>query len=368
MPSGPSPRARGIQADLGHDDHRRGSIPASAGNPPSPAASGWWTRVHPRERGESARAMRLLVTSWGPSPRARGILLCDPGPLGLEGSIPASAGNPAGPISVSALHWVHPRERGESFAGAPLSRPVGGPSPRARGILAARARAVHILGSIPASAGNPHRHQIHLSLSRVHPRERGESLGRRPLRLHETGPSPRARGIPRRGRRRRRWPRSIPASAGNPPRRRWSCCGNWVHPRERGESWLIFAHSVVHYGPSPRARGIPSAAHGRRGRAGSIPASAGNPMIRAASRTTYTVHPRERGESVTTLRRIGISWGPSPRARGIHLQAAEPREKVGSIPASAGNPASCGMVSAIVPVHPRERGESAVLPSSTAFM
>ena len=397
---GPSPRARGIHPYGGAGKAEVGSIPASAGNPAAVSTSSVRTRVHPRERGESAARWAGGAVGAGPSPRARGI----PGRLGphvVEGrSIPASAGNPPDRSRRPDRGWVHPRERGESRRQQDVDGRRMGPSPRARGIHGGAGGRDPARGSIPASAGNPEGAVAGWPASRVHPRERGESRpGPRPT-CTRPGPSPRARGIPgasgprgiragsipasagNPGRRRRRLPasrvhprgrgesgpfdappppprvRSIPASAGNPADSRTSTAAEWVHPRERGESGRMQPRVSAARGPSPRARGIPAGRWPRAAAAGSIPASAGNPAARPPTPPRGAVHPRERGESVNRRDRRAVARGPSPRARGIRASDGARVEGLGSIPASAGNPQPGRAGRPRRRVHPRERGES----------
>ena len=235
----------------------------------------------------------------GPSPRARGIRVRPPGLVVPDGSIPASAGNPPLRLRDGRYQRVHPRERGESLHASMNGRRLPGPSPRARGI--------------------PHDAMLRGTLQEVHPRERGESTSTASFAFTAAGPSPRARGIPLRPARRSAGSGSIPASAGNPlgDRPRMGRAG--VHPRERGESKKPPPKLADVPGPSPRARGIRAPLRRPRRRAGSIPASAGNPAVEHGAVVLPRVHPRERGES---CRSCGSSWppsGPSPRARGIHL-------------------------------------------------
>ena len=92
--------------------------------------------------------------AWGSSPHARGTLPCDGRLGGLEGIIPACAGNTvryARPVSHSQ---DHPRMRGEhAMVGMKPSRIVGS-SPHARGTPPAQLRTFATGGIIPACAGN----------------------------------------------------------------------------------------------------------------------------------------------------------------------------------------------------------------------
>ena len=340
--TGPSPRARGIRVGEAARPAAHGSIPASAGNPRSRRPGRRRRRVHPRERGESLVASGGAPAADGPSPRARGILNAVEGrPIGL-GSIPASAGNPADRGAPADMVRVHPRERGESDHRPRARLPAPGPSPRARGIRRRAYPAPMRRGSIPASAGNPPFYLYAARELRVHPRERGESAMGLSAEESATGPSPRARGILDGHAAAADGLRSIPASAGNPSRRRPGSRWAWVHPRERGESTSRCRSAASMPGPSPRARGIPAPARSARRRPGSIPASAGNPRPGRAPRSKAWVHPRERGESVTAAVAGVGGAGPSPRARGILLDRRVGGVLPRSIPASAGNPTRRG--------------------------
>ena len=281
--------------------------------PPAPTVS----TVHPRERGESGGGAGRAAAGEGPSPRARGIHDVGPHPLERRGSIPASAGNPASRPGPRCGAGVHPRERGESASipGHPLR--AEGPSPRARGIHLRCRRADLEPGSIPASAGNPGPHRAARATRRVHPRERGESSPPAARPHTSAGPSPRARGIRAACSAWHAAQGSIPASAGNPTSHDPSRRSTWVHPRERGESRIRIRIRIRKLGPSPRARGIPRRLVCPHGLPGSIPASAGNPGSESNGAPCRRVHPRERGESGSSSPAPRTSPGPSPRARGI---------------------------------------------------
>ena len=130
---GPSPLTRGNPDCFRGGDHRRGSIPAHAGQPlrlwvlPQPI----W--VHPRSRGATASKMRLRSSRLGPSPLTRGNLVQPGAPSRRPGSIPAHAGQPPRAQSVATRPRVHPRSRGAT-AGATLgAAAASGPSPLTRG-------------------------------------------------------------------------------------------------------------------------------------------------------------------------------------------------------------------------------------------
>ena len=90
-----------------------------------------------------------------------------------------------------------------------------------------------------------------------------------------------------------------------------------------------------------------------------IPASAGNGSGTRIDPGTTAVHPRERGERaiVTACRRRSI--GSSPRARGTAPSVTDNERPSRFIPASAGNGALRLTAPSRRTVHPRERGERA---------
>ena len=226
--SGPSPRARGSRLHGGREQVGRGSIPASAGKPSRRPTAPRCSGVHPRERGEAVAADGRSATCTGPSPRARGSQARVARPSGALGSIPASAGKPPSDVPTGQTRWVHPRERGEACRSIDQSEPTNGPSPRvlvpvasgpsprARGSLCRLDARDHLLGSIPASAGKPCQPPARSRVRGVHPRERGEAGATRPADGDSAGPSPRARGSRCRPHGARERPGSIPASAGKP--------------------------------------------------------------------------------------------------------------------------------------------------------
>ncbi len=274
---GPSPPTRGSPGHLPLRVHRRGSIPAHAGEPRSDAphvgsipahagepgrgvASRARRRVHPRPRGGAALSRRGGGLDRGPSPPTRGSreeLLLE---LLQRGSIPAHAGEPARAPRSHPPRGVHPRPRGGASPGTTHRHRPPGPSPPTRGSRACAGEVLGPAGSIPAHAGEPRRGVPLTRPSRVHPRPRGGARGGDASRAPTTGPSPPTRGSRSRGRGRTTPRGSIPAHAGEPARRARRRGAPRVHPRPRGG-----------------ALGAGGDDQHPLGRAGSIPAHAGEP-------------------------------------------------------------------------------------------
>ena len=151
-----------------------GIIPACAGNTSSPSGGIGAMRDHPRMRGEHRHSQHLLQASRGSSPHARGTPEVTAGNSRTNGIIPACAGNTMPHNEHRANLRDHPRMRGEHMAAATdVSNPWGS-SPHARGTHMGRGTRHHMDGIIPACAGNTHAPATEISISRDHPRMRGE--------------------------------------------------------------------------------------------------------------------------------------------------------------------------------------------------
>ena len=185
----------------------------------------------------------------------REVTLCG---LFPRGSIPASAGEPILAMLSQPYKTVYPRECGGTRLGSLIGSPSYGLSPRVRGNPPPARLGEWLLGSIPASAGEPHPCLGSPPVNRVYPRECG-GTSRRVARCDEyVGLSPRVRGNHTGGRSLGVSTGSIPASAGEP----WYSRSMWR----------------IAHGLSPRVRGNPRAGRGDRPLLRSIPASAGEPI------------------------------------------------------------------------------------------
>ena len=253
--TGSSPRARGTASRSLMVGIWCRFIPACAGNGVRPSCLSWWRAVHPRVRGERARARVPSRRAAGSSPRARGTEgdLAH-GALFLR-FIPACAGNGRGWSGRSRADPVHPRVRGERVCFSSRASSSSGSSPRARGTgeLVQGERSHHRF--IPACAGNGSSRSGTGSARSVHPRVRGERQGTPEVVGTFGGSSPRARGTAMRKASMTDQERFIPACAGNGEVSLFPESGKAVHPRVRGERASRFSRSMLTNGSSPRARG-----------------------------------------------------------------------------------------------------------------
>ena len=337
---------------------QEGLSPACAGNPPSLPQASRRQAVHPRVCGESRRGDAGSTWPGGPSPACAG----NPSPrrdrARPDGSIPACAGESRETRDVGAGEGVHPHVCGESPRGRVGVEVEQGPSPRVRGIHAGSPLGRHGQGSIPACAGNPSARSPESRTARVHPRVCGESKCCPRSRRRARGPSPRVRGILSPADRPPRRLRSIPACAGNPSASAGPAPSSRVHPRVCGESGTNLVYAALQQGPSPRVRGILLDALVQPLVLGSIPACAGNPRNALRGGRQLWVHPRVCGESRDNPLGPLRDKGPSPRVRGILIGPGGLVLALGSIPACAGNPERMDGRPIGIGVHPRVCGES----------
>ena len=247
--------------------------------------------------------------------------------------------------------------RGEHCSSTLSLTPRRGSSPHARGTPGLLSLNEVIPGIIPACAGNTKFTTCAAIFLRDHPRMRGEHVRSSGPPLSFAGSSPHARGTPRCRRHDTKHVGIIPACAGNTAH---SSCGfpcAWDHPRMRGEHPATLFHTFLIPGSSPHARGTPSGADADGERIGIIPACAGNTTFRTIGRARARDHPRMRGEHSFKSMQSSVSSGSSPHARGTPYCKATPSYRMGIIPACAGNTIQPVAVHQRAGDHPRMRGE-----------
>ena len=216
--------------------------------------------------------------------------------------------------------------------------PQGGLSPRARGNLRSATPIATSTRSIPACAGEPRHRCRNRQEAKVYPRVRGGTQSKRLKHPFPQGLSPRARGNHGITSAHILTPRSIPACAGEPIKGQTHIYDIKVYPRVRGGTWITSGCTRDDPGLSPRARGnlacpIPISRNQR-----SIPACAGEPPRRPARRRSRRVYPRVRGGTRVIAAATLTAQGLSPRARGNRRAKCPVCQNVRSIPACAGEP------------------------------
>ena len=252
--------------------------------------------AHPRWRGEDCQVAARVTLRAGSSPLARGGLRRPPRLLRRRRLIPAGAGRTKGPHPARGGGSAHPRWRGEDDRGQCAGSWRSGSSPLARGGPLPRVARRRRQGLIPAGAGRTCDIRGCHTVTRAHPRWRGEDRKRKMAEHNSYGSSPLARGGRTSGRSPMQFVGLIPAGAG----------------RTRSED-LGVAQQV---GSSPLARGGRRRAGHRPAPAGLIPAGAGRTQEGGHADEAHPAHPRWRGEDRSASRTTGHGPGSSPLARG----------------------------------------------------
>ena len=148
----------------------------------------------------------------------------------------------------------------------------------------------------------------------------------------------------------------IPACAGqttgacSPGRRAWA------HPRVCGADAMLQMARQTPQGSSPRVRGRQGAPPGRDGRAGLIPACAGQTTLSTRTGSPCRAHPRVCGADATVRGWKALRWGSSPRVRGRQDENGDDFCAAGLIPACAGQTPPAGGVLPMITAHPRVCG------------
>ncbi len=332
-------------------------IPAGAGNT---ARGGGDTRahpVHPRWRGEHSLRMQSWHPWRGSSPLARGTRSCGGRSWVFPRFIPAGAGNTAPPRRPGHRTPVHPRWRGEHRSSRCGSVAGTGSSPLARGTRRPRFSRRGCSRFIPAGAGNTAAEQPSAVHEAVHPRWRGEHPRFSGRRGGGVGSSPLARGTLGRHYRTQCFPRFIPAGAGNTRQFKLDRNPIRVHPRWRGEHERPARMTRISHGSSPLARGTLLAVDAKLAHLRFIPAGAGNTTRGARAGGHAAVHPRWRGEHITSMQVNQGKYGSSPLARGTLAADVLDGQVRRFIPAGAGNTCHPRWSPGRKTVHPRWRGE-----------
>ena len=326
--------------------------------------------VYPRTCGGTHHPATFAVPVHGLSPHLRGNrVLDDPLPFPPR-SIPAPAGEPVSRMIGVISRRVYPRTCGGTTEIRQSRRPRAGLSPHLRGNRDHRTARDEGHRSIPAPAGEPRSENLDMNATGVYPRTCGGTIvGIAHLKL-VPGLSPHLRGNhPHHGR--SPWfRRSIPAPAGEPTIRPATKNGRKVYPRTCGGTQLLSQPWAIGDGLSPHLRGNQLRAAIMNDPIGSIPAPAGEPMPPHGYGADFGVYPRTCGGTCRSLVGSGNGRGLSPHLRGNRDEASEPAIGPGSIPAPAGEPTvACNSdeVHGVEGLSPHLRGNQGLPESNSPF-
>ena len=155
--------------------------------------------------------------------------------------------------------------------------------------------------------------------------------------------------------------RSIPACAGEPGHRRIASAFGWVYPRVCGGTLRGKRKHLRKAGLSPRVRGNQVAEDLSGIESGSIPACAGEPASCMAAICSSRVYPRVCGGTVAGAAVHAGGLGLSPRVRGNPSLSSPPPTMPWSIPACAGEPSAAWVDLCAAAVYPRVCGGTRLL-------
>ena len=365
---GLSPRGRGNPLGRGVHPGRRRTIPARAGEPPKPRTHHPRKRDYPRAGGGTPTQDYRGYVERGLSPRGRGNPFRSPGTPSPDGTIPARAGEPPTPARTTISPRDYPRAGGGTAAALAEKWGASGLSPRGRGNPRRLPARYQGAGTIPARAGEPVLPAATLTDAGDYPRAGGGTIGQlRPVVL-DLGLSPRGRGNLRRIRFLPRRPGTIPARAGEPCSGCSARSRDGDYPRAGGGTAGISLVQLVEMGLSPRGRGNQQMVPLLEGAEGTIPARAGEPMPTAAMPMKAQDYPRAGGGTRSKSALTKMTRGLSPRGRGNHLLDAARQPLRGTIPARAGEPGTKATSGCLGGDYPRAGGgtiseESTVSPN-----
>ena len=273
-------------------------------------------RIIPARAGFTRRACAGSCGLRGSSPLARGLQARFDGLMAVDRIIPARAGFTRRRSSPSHRGPDHPRSRGV-YDKREWSSSIGrGSSPLARGLQHVIGLGEFIDRIIPARAGFtfPGR-ETHARIP-DHPRSRGVYVSC----CCYVGQCV--------------W--IIPARAGFTLTALSAGGGGGDHPRSRGVYLGLKTEAWGLPGSSPLARGLPSPLAAPVLKGGIIPARAGFTRRSRSRLGKAADHPRSRGVYWRDTEDAPLLEGSSPLARGLPRLPAQPRGRIGIIPARAG--------------------------------
>ena len=219
------------------------------------------------------------------------------------------------------------------------------------------------IGLIPAHAGKTPKRRAILTTDQAHPRSRGENRPRPSQSTATAGSSPLTRGKHAAVASQEIVGRLIPAHAGKTP----GAAPRWTeptaHPRSRGENLGSAFGRDNPEGSSPLTRGKPGITVKHNGNERLIPAHAGKTSTCGRRSTSWTAHPRSRGENAAAWTDEVAATGSSPLTRGKRLVKFLGGDLARLIPAHAGKTSCSVEPLGSVGAHPRSRGEN---PSDSA--
>ncbi len=270
---------------------------------------------------------------------------------------PARAGTTRSATLNEGLRPVHPRSRGDHVVGVKLRHGFPGSPPLARGPRRRTREVGRRRRFTPARAGTTSGAGGSRCKPSVHPRSRGDHATSIRCQPARPGSPPLARGPQEVGRVLAPVRRFTPARAGTTSRRSCGSAPRPVHPRSRGDHGSNSTPAHGTRGSPPLARGPLDLDHAAGFVGRFTPARAGTTVSLTLYLSTFTVHPRSRGDHITPQPAFQRKFGSPPLARGPQWRREVRLPAARFTPARAGTTSDAAPPATVWPVHPRSRGD-----------
>ena len=237
-------------------------------------------------RGDHVRSAARASCSGGLPPRARGSHVDEASELFGNGPTPACAGITKKAASALQGFGAYPRVRGDHTVEQVDGAVELGLPPRARGSPVVAGLVAPGAGPTPACAGITAGRRHQGAAGEAYPRVRGDHHVYPMNSNSATGLPPRARGSPERGNPVRTCSGPTPACAGITPHGLEAVDGLTAYPRVRGDHLPKVLRVATVMGLPPRARGSPRRDRRKQPHRGPTPACAG--ITRRSGRTRHS--------------------------------------------------------------------------------
>ena len=196
-------------------------------------------------RGDKCRLGMDVYLHLGSPPHARGQEIFRRFEVCYAGITPACAGTSHENIHLQSAQRDHPRMRGDKSPASRRRALYRGSPPHARGQEKGLLHKFHGAGITPACAGTSTHINFPSSMSRDHPRMRGDKKGATRQEIADQGSPPHARGQAVGNIEVLLGTRITPACAGTRTRAALNNGAAWDHPRMRGDK-SIFHFLTIH--------------------------------------------------------------------------------------------------------------------------
>ena len=314
-------------------------------------------RDHPRTRGEKCSYPADRHSVPGSPPHTRGKVHPAEAEHRRSRITPAHAGKSSASCGLRSLTRDHPRTRGEKPLVQGHSFLLLGSPPHTRGKGSKTLQDRRLRRITPAHAGKRAFRRTAMNRNRDHPRTRGEKPVLNGMEGEKVGSPPHTRGKVFLNNRDSLAERITPAHAGKSRRGHTRRRENRDHPRTRGEKTFAAPAVPALSGSPPHTRGKDCSTVSGSYLYGITPAHAGKRQLHLSRHHVPLDHPRTRGEKSSMVLKTCPFAGSPPHTRGKDGISEPLHHCCGITPAHAGKRLSYCLRGGDLWDHPRTRGE-----------